>query len=454
MWTVAHLSATVQTVLTTTADRLAHETGFVRRASKLTGAAFVPALVLGWLNTPNATVQQLAQMAGTVGVPSSPHGLDQRLTAAAAHLLRRVLEAAVGHLVTADPAAIPLLPRFAGVYLLDSATIVLPEELAAIWQGCGGGSPERCERAGQPGAQTTAAVKRQVPFDVLTGALRGPHLQDGRAPDRQAPYQTEFPARALRLSDLGSVSVDVFATLQQPGVYWLARLQILPQLFDAQGPPLDLDTWLATCRSAILLAVPILLGATHHLPVRLLVQHIPPEVAEQRRKHLREEAQRKGQPVSQRRLARAEWTLLLTTSPAALVSATEALVLRRARGPVELLFKLWKSHGLLDESRSRKPWRRRCELYAKLLALLVPHGRLILSCWRSPDRSLVQAAQTVQRFATARALELAHPKRLAAVVGTLQACLHVGCRITKRKATPATYQLLLASTEASLAGCG
>jgi DDE family transposase len=452
MWTVAQVSTTMQTLLTTTVDGLARETGFVRRASKLSGAHFVQALVLGWLNNPNATLQQLAQMAGTVGVPISPQGLDQRFSRAAADLLHRVLEAAVGSLVTADPVAIPLLQRFAGVYLLDSSTIVLPNELAAIWQGCGGGSPEGGERCSQAEAQTTAAIKLQVQLDLLTGALRGPVLQDGRAHDRQAPHQTEFAAGALRLSDLGYFSVEVFASLEQQGVYWLSRLHILPQVFDTHGQPLDLLAWLPRCASADnqVLDVAIQLGATRRLPVRLLVQHVPLAVAEQRRKHLREEAQRKGQTLSQRRLALAEWTLLVTNVPARLLSAPEALVLLRARWQVELLFKLWKSHGLLDESRSSKPWRRLCELYAKMLALLLQHWLLILSCWRYPDRSLVQAAQTIQRFAIALALELTHLKRLAAVVGKLQECLRVGCRITKRKAAPATYQLLLASTNVSL----
>jgi hypothetical protein len=56
----------VQTLLTLTVDQLARETGFVRRTSKLSGAHFVQALVLGWLNNPNATLQQLAQMVGTM----------------------------------------------------------------------------------------------------------------------------------------------------------------------------------------------------------------------------------------------------------------------------------------------------------------------------------------------------------------------------------------------------
>src|SRR5215469_16002422 len=122
MWTVTQLGTVLQTLFTTTATTLARETGFVQRASKLTGAAFVQALLFGWLNNPQATLQQLAQMAGTVGVAISPQGLEQRFTQAAAGFLRGVLEAAVTQVITAHPVAIPLLSRFAGVYLLDRST--------------------------------------------------------------------------------------------------------------------------------------------------------------------------------------------------------------------------------------------------------------------------------------------------------------------------------------------
>ena len=138
MWTRTHVSTTLQTLLTTTANTLARETGFVQRASKLTGAAFVQMLLFGWLNNPQATLQQLAQMAGTVGVSISPQGLEQRFTPTAAQLLRRVFEAAVGSVVASDPVTIPLVQRRAGIYLLDSSTMVLPDVLADVWPDCGG----------------------------------------------------------------------------------------------------------------------------------------------------------------------------------------------------------------------------------------------------------------------------------------------------------------------------
>jgi IS4 transposase len=75
----------------------------------------------------------------------------------------------------------------------------------------------------------------------------------------------------------------------------------------------------------------------------------------------------------------------------------EALVLGRMRWQIELLFKLWKSHGHVDESRSTKPWRILCEVYAKLLAMLVQHWVFLVSLWAYPDRSLPKAAQTVQK---------------------------------------------------------
>jgi hypothetical protein len=44
-------------------------------------------------------------------------------------------------------------------------------------------------------------------------------------------------------------------------------------------------------------------------------------------------------------MAWCDWTLLVTNPSADLLSLREALVLLRARRQIELLFKLWKSHG-------------------------------------------------------------------------------------------------------------
>jgi len=179
----------------------------------------------------------------------------------------------------------------------------------------------------------------------------------------------------------------------------------------------------------------VTLGVGHRLPARLLARRVPREVAAARRRRLRAEAKRRGQAVSHARLALADWLIFVTNVPAERLRLDEALVLARARWQIELLFKLWKSHGHLDESRSAHPWRVLCELYATLIAMVIQHWVLLLGCWAFPGRSLVTAAQAVRHHA------------LPLAMATLCACLTAGCRINPRRTNPNTYQLLLAVPE-------
>ena len=129
----------------------------------------------------------------------------------------------------------------------------------------------------------------------------------------------------------------------------------------------------------------------------------------------------------------------------------EALVLARARWQVELLFKLWKSEGRLDESRSADPQRVLCEVYAKLVAMVVQHWVLLTGCWGAAARSLTVAAATVRREATCLAGAIRHRGRLGAVLRDIGRCLAAGCRIATRRPRPSTFQLLTDPTLGGLA---
>src|SRR5262249_7662491 len=85
MTTVPQLAHTLQTLFTTTADQLARQTGFVRRASKLTGAVFSQTVVFTWLADPEATLETMTQTAASLGTPITPQALDERFQPARAH---------------------------------------------------------------------------------------------------------------------------------------------------------------------------------------------------------------------------------------------------------------------------------------------------------------------------------------------------------------------------------
>ena len=436
MSSVTCLATTLQPLLTTVADQAARESGFVRRVRRLTGATFVQTLVFGWLGRPDASYSALVQTGAACGLTITPQGLAQRFTPEAAACLQAVLEAAMRQVLAAAPVPLPILRRFRGVYLADSTTITLPDALAAVWPGCGG----------RLATNTQAALKVQVRWEFTSGALALLPLQAGResdqAADRAAP---PLPPGALRLVDLGYAQLRQLARWARQRVYVLCRLSARPAVFDQAGRRWTAAALLRAQR-ADTVDLPVTLGVAERVPVRLIARRVPPALAAERRRRMRAEAKREGRMVSQDRLALADWDAYITTVPPEQLTAEEALTLSRARWQVELLFKLWKQHGRVDEWRSAQPWRILCEVYAKLLAMLIQHWCLLLVCWADPRRSLVKAAMVVRQHATALACARARPARLRAALRTLADCLAQAGRLDTRRRRPSTAQLLCALT--------
>lgn len=439
MSSLPQVARALQRVLTDVPAAFARESGFCRRQSKLTAALFVQTAVLGWLAHPAATLHQLAQTAAERGCAISPQGLAQRFTPAAAELLRRVLEAAVAEVVAAAPVAVGLLAKFPAVVVLDSTTVSLPDGLATVWAGCGGGA----DRGGR------AALKLTVGLDLRGGQVAGPLLSGGRAQDKASPaQQAPLPRGALRITDLGFWSLAVLQEIAAQGAYFLSRLHLQTAVFAADGERLDLVDWLGRQKRRRLSAA-VTLGVADRVAARLLAVRVPRRVAEARRDRIREEAKRKGVAPSPRTLALAAWTLLVTNAPPEVLAIREALVLARARWQIELLFKLWKSEGKLDEWRTADPDRILCEVYAKLTALVIQHWVLLVGCWVFLDRSLTQAAQTVRERAVCLAQALDSRRALVAALARIRRCLTAGCRIAKRRHRPSLPQLL---TDPALGG--
>ena len=206
----------------------------------------------------------------------------------------------------------------------------------------------------------------------------GPFLEHGRTHDRASQVQhMRMPAESLRITDTGFVHLRLLADMNADGVFWLSRLHTNVAGYDSAGQVLDLVRWLPTHQVSV--DEPMYLGKAQRVPARLVAVRVPSEVANQRRRRLRLDAQRRSQSISDRRLALADWTILITNVPPEQLSLEEALVLMRARWQIELLFKLWKSHGKIDEWRSAKPWRILCEVYAKLIAMVIQHWVLLVS---------------------------------------------------------------------------
>lgn len=435
---IPQIASAMQAILTTVCDTLARTKGFIKRQRKFSGSGFVQTLVFGWLSNPAATNEELAQTAATIGIEITPKAIEKRFTKEASFFLLAVLQNSVKQVIATDISAIPIFDRFNGVYLTDSSTITLPDSLADVWKGCGGS----CEK------NTQSGVKIQVRWDIQSGALVNLSLQEAFRNDRSADVaKTLLPCGSLHLADLGYFSLSSLKEASDNGGYWLTRLQAMCAIFSSDQR-VDLVSWLATFPQEIV-DVPVSLGVNHHLPARLVAGRVTEEVANKRRRQLYAIARRKGKTPSKRSLALADWTLLVTNVPTTLLCAKEVMVLVKVRWQIELLFKLWKSHGQIDCWSSKKPWRILCEFYAKLVTMIIQHWVLLIGCWQNPNRSLVKAVKVIakQAYHLAEALACGKLSRLCQVLSTIARCLAVTSRISKRRKSPSTFQLLLALSE-------
>jgi hypothetical protein len=432
MLSVTQLAPVMQTVLTTDADDAARDTGFLQRRRKLTGSVFIRTLVFGWLHDPAASVESLTQTCSELGVELSPSSLDERFTPQAADCLAAVLCHALEHVLTARPVAVPLLRRFNGVYLQDSTTISLPATRAPFLPGCGGSTPD----AG------AAALKLQVRWELTGCALEGLTWHPGRSADTQAPLSQEFlPPGALRVVDLGYFDLDTLQGYAEQGVYFLSRLPSRSVVDDGSGKKWRLGAFLAAVRGDTV-DQRLEVGADKRLSCRLLALRVPEAVAQKRQQRLLKQSKKKGRKVSAERRALCEWTVFITNAPAEKLSLREALTVGRARWQLELLFKLWKSEGRIDESRGQRPWRVLCEVYAKLLAMVVQHW-VLLTAGPLLGRSAVKAARQVRQFALRLARSLGVAVQLRRVLRQLHKRLQRSRRIKDRRRDPSTLQNLL-----------
>jgi hypothetical protein len=435
MLSIAELHPVLHDLFTATAAELARETGFCRRARKLTGPVFAQALVFTLLEKPDATLDDFADRADEVlGLEVTSQAFDKRFTPPAVAFLRELfVDAFQRSFNSLRPTLLPVLRRFQGVFLRDATLVRLPPSLAALFPGRGG----RHTPHGQ-----AAAVKLVVETEVTTGELTEVSFLAGLDNEKTAAVAGKpLPAGALLLEDMGFLCGQRLQTYAEQGVYFLTRIPAWTAVFAESGPRLDLVKLLRrTPGWRLERRVRILHGT--QLTVRLLAVRLPEAEAEQRRQRVRREAQQRGRKVSQKKLELCEWNILVTNAPAALLGVEEACVVRRVRWQIELLFKVFKSEGGIDQTRSSCPHRVQCELYAKLLAMVVQQWALLAAGYQMLRHSARRAARRVRALARQLWQGLPEAARLGRAVVRLGRVLQRRCRIVRRQSEPSTLDRL------------
>lgn len=426
---IPSVTSQMRTILTTVAEQAAAEHNLIQRRGKVTGANLAQTLVFGWWHNPKATLEELSQVGHACGLMVTPQALDQRWNARTANFLQAILQACVLKRISGQQVESTLLQRFERIVIEDSSIVTLPATLSDRWRGCGG-----------DGGQSS--VKLQTGLEMLHGCLDGPHLVAGHIHDRKASQAHQQPVGAgcLRLVDLGYWSLTDWEEANQVGSQWLSRMKSNVRIWH-NSKQWTLSAWCLACSSDRFDAS-VSLGQKQRVPARMLGVRVCAKTAQERRRKLKRASQKRGQVVSSERLALCDWTVIVTNLPSDQLTADEAFVLFGYRWQIELLFKLWKSEGYIDEWRTANPWRCLCELYAKLIAMVMQQWVFAATIWQFPDRSWVKAARTVRSHVLSLAMVFVESHDLQHMLYTLAKILSQGCRINKSRTKRTTHQKL------------
>jgi hypothetical protein len=352
--TISNLVKKISGFFSDTLEALGSRTKFIQRDSKLTASGFVETLLTSCLSG-DFTYEEQCRLLSKKKIVISKQGLQQRFNKKAGDFLSALVGEAMTQFKSDEEHVFKLLKPFSGVKIQDSSGIELPSSLAPFFKGHGGGASD-------------SSLKLQVLYDELNSSIDKLSITDGRRNDQSfTEHLTMIQPKALYLKDLGYFKIASFKKIHEGKAYFLSRY--LPQtlLFDENKEPFDLLKALRDTQ--VWFEKKVYLGKEKQLLVRLVAQRLDEETHKKRLKNIRKSYRRKT--PSQLILELAGWSIYVTNISPKLLTKEQLHYIYVLRWQIELLFKLCKGYVQLDKIKGRSPYRVLCELYAKIIVLII-----------------------------------------------------------------------------------
>lgn len=355
--TIANIPQKIFSFFTKEADKLAKESRFKIRKSKLTPSAFVKALVRTCFST-HFTIELFCSSLIKEKVKIKKQSLFERCnTEHTATFMSQLIASSLKFFQTEKLSHSCSLDQFTAVHIIDSSSISLHKALSTLFKGSGG-------------AASTAALKIQLMYDYLSGQIKDLALTSGCDNDQGFDkFMDSIQKGALYLMDLGYFKLGSFKKIIDGNAFFISRFLTGTTLLDKDGLLIDLVPFLL--RSGQWVVFDALMGARAKIPIRFVAQRIPEELANRRRQKLKEGHRRRGTTPSEQSLALQSWSIYITNTNETQINHKELFPIYSLRWQIELIFKLGKSLLQIDSIKTTKSPRVVIELYGKLLCIII-----------------------------------------------------------------------------------
>lgn len=379
-------------------EATARRTGFVQRASKMTGKLFLTLMTFGTWSEANTTLAQLAAKVPQLGqqVDISPEAIHQRMHKKAIAFLQAMLQQALAKVQSLEHVCDDgVFTAFTHVYLADSTGFELPEALHKTFPGSGGSAAK-------------AGAKIQAVWDYKNSMFGHLVLTPWNIPDQRYIDTVVELAQAgtLFIFDLGYFKLKAFARLATAGAYFLSRLNhqtTLLTMAAGQYHPLDLALGLTTVEG-LLLERAVFLGEKERVAARLIALRVPEAIVNARRRQAKKKAKKKGYTPSHSHMTLLAWNLFITNVPHTIWPTDVIGQVYPIRWQIELIFKSWKSYLHLASLTTKTEDPTLCHLYGRMLLIVLTYAlcpQLRAQLWLKKKRelSLLKLMRHLQAFA-------------------------------------------------------
>ncbi len=367
---------------------IAKETGVVQRCErKLSICHFLLALLA--LSTGcSPTMERIAEVVRLIIRQSySKQAVSKRIGHRIDTFLIRAVALLFGRMA-ADSCKKGIFTTFNRVLIQDSTTLPLPERFHNIFPG----------NANHTG-KTFSLLKIQLISELFSSDIHHLSLSGFRRNDQAASKDILSAARKgdLVLRDLGYFVLKNFTVMIERGIFFLSKYRRETKLFSMEtGKALNLCELL--CKYGKL-DIPVLLGKSHKVPVRLVCIPVPDAVANERRRKARATARKdKRYPPSKETLFLMGWSIFVTNVGKDIWTSDDIQHVYRLRWRIEIIFKAWKSHLKINELNLASERMLKLSIMIKLLFCALTHR-----VWHALQMAAPEALQ-VSILRTARAL--------------------------------------------------
>jgi Transposase DDE domain len=379
-------------------EAAARRTGFVKRASKLTGKLFLALVTFGAWSDATTTLAQLAAKVTQLDeqIEVSPEAIHQRMNQRALAFLQDMLHQALAKVQAIEKGCDDgLFTYFPKVYLADSTGFALPESLHALFPGSGGSAAK-------------AGAKSQAVWDYKSSVCEHFVLTPWNIPDQKYVDQVIALAQkgALFIFALGYFKIQALARLALAGAYFFTRLNHQTKLFtlSAGGMHHVALTQMLQGVESNLIERDIFIGAKELVPSRLVAVRMPEPIVNERRRVAKKKAKKKGYMPSKAHLNLLAWNLFISNVPSMIWQTATVVKGYPIRWQIELIFKSWKSYLHLASINTKKADTTLCYLYGRMLLIglnsaLCPHIRHHLWFKKKRELSVLKLVRHFQALA-------------------------------------------------------